>query len=1372
MAILQDWYPGDPALEFLAVIALGVTAFSGIAWVVSRGLARRPAVRHLVLFWAILGSLGMPGLAALFHASELRFVSIPILKERLATSRPEQTAVQGMATAPFLSPIDFTGKPARSTATGEAPGRASFPARPESTPSDAAVPANSASSRPGRNEPWPGEPLTYREIGTLLLLIWSLGGAFFLFRFARCCLLVSRLLRASAPSANPSLERLMAEAGVALGLRRTPELRVSRSVPTPLAAGFTRLAVILPERLIGAVTNDELRDVLLHELAHVVRRDPLAVLVQELARAFYWPIVTVHGALAELARAREELCDNHVLQARDAVSYGQTLLHLAELALKGRPIESAVGILHWRGELERRIAGFLDQGRSTMTRTSGWLAGLVALVFLGAGMLTAATRLIAATEQPREILATLPAAENAPQPQPDEPTKRTMRVLVLGPDGRPMPEVRIHRSVWTRKPGARGNLDVVTDDEGETLLEVPEGIYIWRLWARADGYVPIFAHWEEAENPERNLPAEFTFKLDRGTTIGGVVRDPDGKPIRGVSVEVMLSRRPESSGDGHTGPDMWLAEGGAAARTDAEGRWTLNNIPPGLNLDLKLRLNHADYISDAEWGTLQKEQGITLKDLRTRKATITMRGGLVATGTVTDPEGKPVAGAVVVRGNDPYLEWGSQEVRTDPQGHYWFPPLPAGSINVTVIARGWMPALRNVEIKPGMPPFDFRLEPGKELKLRFVDAAGKPVPGVYVAIDGWRTGKSLYNHRHPNVLDTGIPDRADDQGLYVWSWAPADAVRYRFYKEGMAEQQARLTADGREQTVSLPQVLKLSGRVTDAATGRPIPRFVAMPVIEDMPGRLFTERNHVKNCTNGSFSIQSDRLGYRSDGPDAACRVRIEAEGYRSAISEAVKPGAPHAPLDIRLEPAPPLTGRILDTQGKPVKGARVHLATRSQVVMNPEDDQGMFNQQVLTDQEGAFAFPAQCERYALVVIHNLGYAEVAGTPDSQPGDLALQPWARIQGRLLQAGKPVPGVWISFNPMRVLGGDRPHVQQDLSVQTDRDGRFMFTRVPPIKGSVLAQLSVFQPSPLTSSQSIPLDLQPGETAEVELGGKGTVVRGRVVLSGDAASTIDLSKSLNWLLRRAPGIEPTAELAAAGFTASGGWNNVWTASQVGYAFLRTLNTHFVVLDKNGRFAIHGVPAGDYDLALRLYEPPGQGCLVNPVGSRVVRINVSEEAARKESLDVGEIAVNVTVGPRVGDPAPDFLLTPLLDGDALRLSSLRGRYVLLDFWATWCAPCVSELPALAKLHETYKGNDHFTLLGVNLDEDPVAAKSMLNRTTGAWTQNRAGNIASERDDVLRSYAISSVPCYILIGPDGKLLHRGENLEEVAKVMERVLR
>ena len=96
-----------------------------------------------------------------------------------------------------------------------------------------------------------------------------------------------------------------------------------------------------------------------------------------------------------------------------------------------------------------------------------------------------------------------------------------------------------------------------------------------------------------------------------------------------------------------------------------------------------------------------------------------------------------------------------------------------------------MPAIRKVEIKQGMTPFDFRLEPGKELKIRFVDTAGKPIPGVYVMIDKWRGGESLYNHRHPNVLNTQIPNQADENGLYRLDLGSRRSRDLRVREEGV-----------------------------------------------------------------------------------------------------------------------------------------------------------------------------------------------------------------------------------------------------------------------------------------------------------------------------------------------------------------------------------------------------------------------------------------------------------------------------------------------------------------------------------------------------------------------------------------------------------
>ena len=182
-----------------------------------------------------------------------------------------------------------------------------------------------------------------------------------------------------------------------------------------------------------------------------------------------------------------------------------------------------------------------------MTRTNRWLVCLVALLFVAGGTIASATRLSARGEQTQGIAAKPPetvvqksaAVANA---EPPEKTERSMLIHVLGPDGSPWPGSRFIGRSGPGSPSRMPTGDYVSDEHGQVRVELPEDIYIFRLWARAKGYVPLFAHWEEDDNPEKSLPAEFTFRLQTGTVIGGVVRDSDGEPIKGVSVEVMLER--------------------------------------------------------------------------------------------------------------------------------------------------------------------------------------------------------------------------------------------------------------------------------------------------------------------------------------------------------------------------------------------------------------------------------------------------------------------------------------------------------------------------------------------------------------------------------------------------------------------------------------------------------------------------------------------------------------------------------------------------------------------------------------------------------------------------------------------------------------
>jgi beta-lactamase regulating signal transducer with metallopeptidase domain len=380
MSFLRDLYPGDRALEFFLIVALGVIFLSTAAWVVAWRLPKKPAARHLVLISALFGCLAMPVMEAAFSASGVTLISIPLLPAKahetdsitaratlmpvpapgyLAANRPPtQTNGKHVSVDLFRSDDGISGNDSRAPAATFA----------------TTVRPGSAAPRQQRDLNPAGRSAPYRANATLALFAWGCGSVVLLLRLARSWLVVNRLRGSSNPVHDASLPRLMDDFGRALGIRRLPRVCVSPRVLTPLAFGLRRPIIVLPDRLIGSISDAEMRDVLLHEMAHVSRRDPLIVFLQEIARALYWPIVPVHALMRELGRAREELCDNHVLKGRDALSYGETLLHLAELSQKARPLVGAVGIVCWRGELERRIAGFLDQGRNTMTRSNRWLA--------------------------------------------------------------------------------------------------------------------------------------------------------------------------------------------------------------------------------------------------------------------------------------------------------------------------------------------------------------------------------------------------------------------------------------------------------------------------------------------------------------------------------------------------------------------------------------------------------------------------------------------------------------------------------------------------------------------------------------------------------------------------------------------------------------------------------------------------------------------------------------------------------------------------------------------------------------------------------------------------------------------------------------
>jgi len=174
--------------------------------------------------------------------------------------------------------------------------------------------------------------------------------------------------------------------------------------------------------------------------------------------------------------------------------------------------------------------------------------------------------------------------------------------------------------------------------------------------------------------------------------------------------------------------------------------------------------------------------------------------------------------------------------------------------------------------------------------------------------------------------------------------------------------------------------------------------------------------------------------------------------------------------------------------------------------------------------------------------------------------------------------------------------------------------------------------------------------------------------------------------------------------------------------------------------------------------------------PLEERDTILNSLSAAARNNGPAkrlAESIKINNLTG--IGKMALDFTQNDTL-GKPVSLKDFRGRYVLIDFWASWCGPCRAENPNVVAAWQQFK-DKNFTVLGISLDQPTGKEKWLKAIHDDHLTWTHVSDLKFWNNAVARKYDINAIPANLLIGPDGKIIARNLHERELAKKLSELL-
>ena len=1172
-----------------------------------------------------------------------------------------------------------------------------------------------------------------------VMAVYAIGVLVLLIRLIYCLMQVCTFRRSLLPCEDEQLQNDLQVLKNQLGIRRSVILAVSDKIGSPTQVGLLKPVVVLPLPIVES--RGQLEPILIHELIHVKRWDCLYRLLAMVGMAFYWFNPLFHRVKHLLFEVQEQACDDWtVTTIGNSESYADTLLNVAT-QLRPRPAMALGMDMARPTQVMDRVNRIITLGGHVPPRVGRVSALVMAVVFIGGataiGSLTTSKvdhndpkvvfeGGVAVTDTSDVSLRTLPMkmrdgrmwwrGENGLYLQDGDAWQK----FTL-PEGGSFTSIRAfmqarNGTLWFA--GTYKSRPVIANFNGKT----------WQVWdSKTTGLGKITVGYKFAEDDESGIwiaqGHEKNVRTRGGNDRvqgGNGVLHFDGETWHNYTVEDGLIHNRVYNVEADPKGGVWIATYRGLSHYK-DGKWTshiVDSVPvEGVRNGNRYDGHKVYKLFSDQKGTLWAAHGSTIGRTITRH----ISGISSFDGTAWTHYDAHVGLPVNAYRNI----WQTKN------GDLWFGTHQGDQQKVE--AKGL------VRYKDGM-------------WLRFTRKHGIPGDFVwgltekgdgsfYLGVSGSVSYKPPIDHLSTisgKVIDQrdgqpaanmGIWVEYDDGEVHAGTRTDEDG-RYRVevtpgsYRVRVASKNAAepVTVEAKSESkiegidLLLLNSRRISGRVIDKFDN-PIANAVVV-ISDDTSEDQRLSPQIVTTDANGKFE------GWQVSGPKAT--FEVVAEGYTQIAREVEN--AIGEQVVIRLKKGTTFRGRVVDELGTPIAWARVGLGPpldpKKKVYTLPALP---FQRNTYTDASGLFTLNDVAGGHIWVNHPETRIVNQEIMPADDVIDIRVERLRlySVSGVISLTGVPVERLRISTTAL-TGAKSRPQVGRP-----DANGAYRQEGLEPGKYHIS----------VTAPQKEERD---GRTIAIHRN-----IQSQVLVIKDRDVTLNF--------------EPLGDARITGVATYKGRpvsDVAISIHTIGDDSENSVSLSGAKTDKGGRFELRGLPSTRITISFRKMERLG---LSGKRWSKVDKIDLTD---KKELSYTAELEMEERPTLSLGDMAPEFEAKQL-DGSTFRLADYRGKKaVLIDFWATWCPPCIDEIPTIKRIAETYR-NQGLEVVGVSLDREEKALRDFVKREKLSYVQ------VFEKEKtraISKSYGVWGIPSVFLIDKNGvinAMKLRGTRTEAAVKAL-----